>query len=98
VYVTGWIKRGATGGIGANRLCGEETAQAVIADFAAGLLPDPALSRDEIPRLLDERAAMRIDGSGWERIDFAERSAGAQVGRGRIKMVTIAELVTAAKV
>ena len=29
VYVTGWIKRGATGGIGRNRLCGEETAEAV---------------------------------------------------------------------
>ncbi|WP_193605459.1 FAD-dependent oxidoreductase [Nocardioides dongkuii] len=33
-YVTGWIKRGPSGGIGANRLCAHETVSAVLQDAA----------------------------------------------------------------
>jgi ferredoxin--NADP+ reductase len=40
-YVTGWAKRGATGGIGANRACAAETVGALIDDAAAGRLPVP---------------------------------------------------------
>lgn len=38
-YVVGWVKRGPTGGIGANKTCAEETVGALLADAAAGLLP-----------------------------------------------------------
>ena len=34
-YVTGWIKRGATGGIGANRACAHETVTTVLEDATA---------------------------------------------------------------
>ncbi|MBB4905277.1 FAD-dependent oxidoreductase [Actinophytocola algeriensis] len=37
-YVVGWVKRGPSGGIGANRACAEETVGALLADAAAGLL------------------------------------------------------------
>lgn len=37
-YVTGWIKRGPSGGIGANRGCAEETVATLLADAAAGRL------------------------------------------------------------
>jgi ferredoxin/flavodoxin---NADP+ reductase len=37
-YVVGWIKRGATGGIGANRTCAAETVTALLDDAVAGQL------------------------------------------------------------
>jgi ferredoxin--NADP+ reductase len=97
VYVAGWIKRGATGGIGMNRICGQETALAVIADFTEGKLAEPAKSREQIPDLIAERGAGRVDGSGWKKIDLAERSAGKEAGRRRIKFVTIEAMESAAR-
>ncbi|WP_199443741.1 FAD-dependent oxidoreductase [Umezawaea beigongshangensis] len=38
-YVVGWIKRGPSGGIGANRTCARETVGALVADAVAGRLP-----------------------------------------------------------
>lgn len=96
VYVAGWIKRGATGGIGMNRFCGEETARAVIADFIDGKLTEPTGNRDRIPTLLAERGAGRIDGTGWKKIDNAEKAAGKAAGRPRIKLVSVDALVAAA--
>lgn len=97
VYVTGWIKRGATGGIGMNRLCGQETAMAVIADFTENKLPEPAKSPEAVPDLIAERGAGRIDGAGWKKIDLAERTAGKQAGRRRVKLVSIETMEAAAK-
>ena len=37
-YVVGWIKRGPSGGIGANRSCAEETVGALLDDAASGSL------------------------------------------------------------
>ncbi|WP_424186345.1 FAD-dependent oxidoreductase [Actinokineospora sp. G85] len=39
VYVVGWIKRGPSGGIGANRTCAKETVSALISDAVSGALP-----------------------------------------------------------
>ncbi|MCZ4551658.1 FAD-dependent oxidoreductase [Gordonia rubripertincta] len=97
VYVTGWIKRGATGGIGMNRLCGQETALAVIADFTEGKLPEPAKSREQVPDLIAERGAGRIAGDGWKKIDLAERTAGKEAGRRRVKLVSIEAMEAAAR-
>jgi len=41
LYVAGWIKRGSTGGIGANRFDAEETVGALVEDGASGRLPQP---------------------------------------------------------
>lgn len=38
-YVVGWIKRGPSGGIGANRTCARETVGALLDDAIAGRLP-----------------------------------------------------------
>jgi ferredoxin--NADP+ reductase len=37
-YVVGWIKRGPSGGIGANRACARETVGTLLADAVAGRL------------------------------------------------------------
>ncbi|WP_410639044.1 FAD-dependent oxidoreductase [Amycolatopsis sp. lyj-346] len=39
VYVAGWIKRGPSGGIGANKACARETVGTLLADAVAGRLP-----------------------------------------------------------
>lgn len=96
VYVAGWIKRGANGGIGRNRLCGQETAESVIADFIAGALPEPTVSRADVADLVADRGAHRIDLTGWKRIDQVERAAGKTAGRRRVKLVDIRELEQAA--
>ncbi|MER5839324.1 FAD-dependent oxidoreductase [Streptomyces prasinus] len=41
-YVVGWIKRGPSGGIGANRACAAETVGTLLADAVAGVLPAPS--------------------------------------------------------
>lgn len=97
LYVTGWIKRGATGGIGRNRLCGQETAESVIADFVDGVLPQASTSADDVADLVADHGAHRIDLPGWKNIDAAERSAGKSAGRRRVKLVHIEELESASR-
>ena len=97
VYVTGWIKRGATGGIGRNRLCGEETAEAVLADFIDDKLAEPSESRGDIAQLAVDRGAHLIDLAGWKSIDAAEKAAGREAGRPRVKFTDVAALEAAAE-
>ena len=96
-YVAGWLKRGASGGIGTNRFCGQETAASMVADIVAGAMPAPARSRDDVVELLASRDVTPIDGDGWAAIDKAERNAGRAAGRPRRKLVTIDLLREAAQ-
>lgn len=95
-YVAGWLKRGASGGIGTNRFCGQETASVIVEDIIGGALPTPSVSRDDVVALLASRGVTPIDAVGWSAIDKAERAAGRAVGSPRRKIVTIAELREAA--
>ncbi|MGB3698724.1 MAG: FAD-dependent oxidoreductase [Gordonia sp. (in: high G+C Gram-positive bacteria)] len=95
-YVAGWLKRGASGGIGTNRFCGQETAGALVDDVIAGVLPTPGSSREEVPELLAARGVHVVDADGWAAIDRAEREAGRAIGSPRRKIVTIAGLREAA--
>ncbi len=97
VYVTGWIKRGATGGIGRNRMCGEETAEAVLLDFIAEKLVDPSASREDVGQLASDRGARPIGLDGWKNIDKAEKAAGREAGRPRVKFTDLAALEAAAE-
>ena len=54
-YVVGWIKRGPSGGIGANRACAAETVGTLLADAVAGALPAPAGGTREFRRLVRRR-------------------------------------------
>ncbi|MFI9820569.1 FAD-dependent oxidoreductase [Streptomyces sp. NPDC052013] len=54
-YVVGWIKRGPSGGIGANRACAAETVGTLLADAVAGALPAPAGSARAFRRLVRRR-------------------------------------------
>lgn len=97
VYVSGWIKRGPRGVIGSNRIDSEETVEGLISDFIAGKLVAPTGDRDALRALVQERQPDLVDRVGWKAIDQAERGAGKEAGRPRVKFTSLADLLQAAK-
>ncbi|MEU4065095.1 FAD-dependent oxidoreductase [Streptomyces wedmorensis] len=96
-YVVGWIKRGPSGGIGANRACAEETVGTLLADAVAGTLPTPTGTAKDFRRLARSRSRGLVDARGLAAIDRAERARGRDTGRPRVKLATVPELVAAAR-
>ncbi len=96
-YVVGWIKRGPSGGIGANRTCAAETVGTLLADAVEDGLPRPALSAKAFARLARRRAPHVVDARGMAAVDRAERARGEDDGRPRAKLATVNELVTASR-
>ncbi len=94
VYCTGWIKRGPNGVIGTNKKDGAETANALLADLAAGRLnepPSPTLEAAEA--LVADHRPEAIEYAHWESIDAHERDRGEPHGRPRIKLCSWDELL-----
>ncbi|MFF7178355.1 FAD-dependent oxidoreductase [Streptomyces sp. NPDC008121] len=96
-YVVGWIKRGPSGGIGANRGCAAETVGTLLADAVAGALPSATRTARSFQRLARSRTRQVVDARGLAAIDRAERARGRADGRPRVKLGTLPELVAAAK-
>ncbi|WP_433338013.1 FAD-dependent oxidoreductase [Spirillospora sp. CA-294931] len=96
-YVVGWIKRGPSGGIGANRTCAEETVGTLIDDAAAGRLPAPPGGARAFARLVRRRSPRAIGLKQMLAIDAAERRRGREAGRPRVKFPTVPEMLAAAK-
>jgi ferredoxin/flavodoxin---NADP+ reductase len=92
LYVTGWIKRGASGIIGTNRADAAETVQAMLSDFRDGCGPVRTGVPQPNPRL---RSA--VDFAGWKRIDESEQNAGQKSGRPRRKIVSVEEMIDVAR-
>jgi ferredoxin--NADP+ reductase len=97
VYCAGWIKRGAQGGLGANRLCSEETVDALLADRAAGLLSEPTETLADLTARIRLTQPRIVDFAGWARIDAAERTAGLARRAPRRKFVRTADMLDAAE-
>jgi ferredoxin--NADP+ reductase len=99
-YVVGWIKRGPTGVIGTNKKDAADTVAKILEDADAGALsaPDPGLSEtDAIAAWLTERVPGHVTWAGWEMIDAYESSLGEPMGRPRVKLVRLAELLEASR-
>ncbi|MFJ8253262.1 FAD-dependent oxidoreductase [Streptomyces sp. NPDC094466] len=96
-YVVGWIKRGPSGGIGANRTCAAETVGTLLADAVAGTLPAPTGDARAFRRLARRRNRRVVDARGLAAIDRAERDRGRRDGRPRVKLATVEELVATAR-
>jgi ferredoxin--NADP+ reductase len=64
----------------------------LLADFAAGLLPQP---RESCEGLLEWLRATTnvVDYTGWEAIDAHERALGEPHGRPRVKLVSRDEML-----
>ena len=87
LYAAGWIKRGPSGVIGTNKKCAQETTTCLLADHAAGLLPQPTDTPESLLERLRDRGIEVVDYSGWEAIDAHERALGEPSGRPRVKLV-----------
>lgn len=95
LYVAGWIKRGATGVIGSNKVCARETVQAMLADKQAGLHLLP--THDQALGQLLEKQHQYVTYDEWLKIDAVEKSAGEKQGRPRVKFSKVADMLAVAK-
>jgi len=93
-YVVGWIKRGPSGVIGTNKKDSQDTVDTLLADLAKGDLAD--FGPDHAGELADWLAARQprlVTSEHWKLIDDHERSAGQPLGRPRVKLSTVDELL-----
>ncbi len=98
VYCTGWIKRGPSGVIGTNKKDAAETVELLLEDVASGRLQrKPDVTADAVDAMLAERGVRVVEYAGWTAIDEAERAAGEQSGRPRVKFCSWDELLAAAE-
>ncbi len=95
-YVSGWIKRGATGIIGTNRQCSVETVQSVIDDLPKLVGHRPG--RTALQKLMDERDHRVVSFDDWLVIDEAERTNGRLAGKVAEKFVDVAPMLHAMQI
>jgi ferredoxin--NADP+ reductase len=97
-YVVGWIKRGPVGVIGTNKKDAADTVKRILEDVAAGAVNQPVAPADveAVCEWLAERAPGAVRWDGWVRIDQHERSVGEPLGRPRVKLVGLEEMVAIA--
>lgn len=92
-YVVGWIKRGATGGIGANRTCAHETIASITADANADKIPHAPKRR----MMFGPFVRGQVDGVVGRRrmlaIEKAEEKRGRRQGRPRVKFDSVDEML-----
>jgi ferredoxin--NADP+ reductase len=93
VYTAGWAKRGPSGIIGTNKKCANDTVAKLLEDRDD--LTPPAKDRESLAALLE--AAGAIDYGGWEKINTHETSKGEELGRPRVKLTDIAEMLDVAR-
>jgi ferredoxin--NADP+ reductase len=92
-YVVGWIKRGPSGVIGTNKKDAAETIEALFEDVAAGRVPAREASRGELPELLAANGVDFVEYDGWRAIDALEIGRGEPLGRPRVKMTSVEEMI-----
>jgi ferredoxin/flavodoxin---NADP+ reductase len=95
-YVVGWIKRGPSGVIGTNKKDAQETVAHLLDDAAAGRLPEVEATDDSLPDLLRSRDVRFVELDGWRAIDALETGRGEPLGRPRVKLTAIEEMLETA--
>jgi len=93
LYVTGWLKRGATGIIGTNLTCAEETVSKMTADFAADPPADPIAPG--VDAILSRRGVRVVTARDWTLLDRLERERGAARGKPREKFTSVEAFLAA---
>jgi ferredoxin--NADP+ reductase len=94
-YTAGWIKRGPSGVIGTNKACAAETVAAMLDDAASLYENDaPAADPDSVVDLLDGRGTRYVTEKDWSRLDAEEVARGESLGRPRLKLVRVEEMLS----
>ena len=91
-YVAGWIKRGPTGLIGANKGDAAETVRSMMADLRGRNTPVAASADDAVQRLLRRQGVRPIRFSDWNAIDREELARGRRQGKLREKIADPADV------
>ncbi|MBP2453495.1 FAD-dependent oxidoreductase [Mycolicibacterium lutetiense] len=93
-YVVGWIKRGPSGVIGSNKKDSQDTVDTLLGDLRADEIDErgPEYGHELAEWLLNQQPALVTD-AHWQLIDAHERAAGESVGRPRVKLASVAELL-----
>lgn len=93
-YVVGWIKRGPSGVIGSNKKDSQDTVDTLLGDLRAGGIEErgPEYANELAEWLLEHQPAL-VTNAHWQLIDAHERAAGESVGRPRVKLASVAELL-----
>jgi ferredoxin--NADP+ reductase len=86
------------GVIGTNKKDAADTVKRILEDVAAGAVNQPVAPADvdAVCEWLAERAPGAVRWDGWVRIDQHERSVGEPLGRPRVKLVGLEEMVAIA--
>jgi ferredoxin/flavodoxin---NADP+ reductase len=98
-YVVGWIKRGPSGVIGTNKKDAADTVARIVQDAEADRLRRPDAehsSAEAVAAWLQERMPDHVTWEGWEMIDAHESRLGEPLGRPRVKLVALEELIRTA--
>ena len=95
-YVVGWIKRGPSGVIGSNKKDSADTVDTLLADLAAADTPAGEDRSAELAQWLLACQPTLVTDDHWQRIDAHERAAGEPLGRPRVKLTSVAELLRVA--
>ncbi|MEJ2484043.1 MAG: FAD-dependent oxidoreductase, partial [Gemmatimonadota bacterium] len=94
-YTAGWIKRGPSGVIGTNKACAAETVAAMLDDAASLSENDaPAADPDSVVDLLEGRGTRYVTEKDWSRRDAEEVARGESLGRPRLKLVRVEEMLS----
>ena len=96
-YVVGWIKRGPRGGIGSNRADAAETVSALVEDANERRITSGRGSSRTFRRFVRGRCPESLGRREVESIDRAERRRGEALGRPRVKLATLEDLVGTAR-
>jgi ferredoxin--NADP+ reductase len=93
-YVVGWIKRGPSGVIGSNKKDSQATVDTLIADLTSRELADfGANHSDALVEWLLQRQPNLVSDDHWKLIDDHERAAGEKLGRPRVKLTSVADML-----
>jgi ferredoxin/flavodoxin---NADP+ reductase len=96
LYVAGWIKRGPTGVIGTNKPDAQETAAAMVEDALRGDAFEPSKPTPEAAEaLITARQPCVFTYADWRRLDAHETSLGAALGRPRVKLTCVEDMLEA---
>ena len=94
LYVAGWIKRGPSGVIGTNKPDAAETADAMLADLAAGM-GARAVPAAQVAERVGARQGECVDWADWLRLQALELERGRAAGRPRVKCVSVEDMLAA---
>ncbi len=96
VYAAGWIKRGPLGVIGTNKPDALETVNCMVEDFASGAVLVPQYAGIvESEELVRRKQPRYVSFEDWRRLDDIEVARGLKLGRPRLKLTSVEDMLSA---